>query len=544
MIKFTRLIKKHIIFYLSMSYILLFLFACTKQQHLKQEPVIFKYNEHKNITSLDPAFARNSANIWPANQLFNGLVQLDESLNVMPEIAKKWTINDSSHLYSFILRDDVYFHKSGVFGSDSTRTVNAHDFVYSFNRLKDKAIASPGSWVLQNVAEYYALNDSVFNIKLKKAFPAFLGLLSMRYCAVVPKEAIDYYGSDFRANPIGTGPFKFKLWKENIKLVLRKNELYFETDKEGNALPYLDAVAITFLPEKQSEFMQFAQGNIDVIIGLDTSYKDELLTVNGHLRERYADRVKLLTAPFLNTEYLGFYMKSSRSEVQSKLLRQAINYGFDRQKMITHLRNGMAFPAVNGFIPMGMPGFDYIKGYDYEPKKARALIEQYIKQTGNENPEITIGTDNNYLDICEYIQRELEKVGLNLIIEVMPLSTLRQLKSTGKLDAFRASWIADYPDAENYLSLYYSKNFAPNGPNYTHFSNPQFDQWYEEALSISNLEQRKVLYRKMDSLVISEAPIVPLFYDMAIRFISKKVTGLGINPQNFLVLKHVKKSEQ
>ena len=521
-----------------------FLFvSCTKDTNKNKDHLVFRYNEHSNISSLDPAFARNPANIWPTNQLFNGLLQLDDDLNIQPDIAKNWVLNDSTQTYTFTLRNDVFFHKDASFKEIEARKVIAQDFVYSFNRLTDKQVASPGSWVLQNVASYKAENDSTFSIKLKQPFPAFLGLLAMRYCSVVPKEAVEYYGSEFRSHPVGTGPFKFKLWEENVKLVLRKNNRYFEKDEQGNTLPYLEAVAITFLPDKQSEFLQFSQGRLDFISGLDNSYKDEILTADGKLREHYKDRVKLITSPYLNTEYLGFFMESESSEVQSKYLRQAVNYGFDRQKMITYLRNGVGIPAINGFIPKGLLGFAEIEGYDYNPEKARSLVEAYIAETGNTNPTISIGTDSNYLDLCEYIQRELEKIGINAKIDVMPPSTLRKMKSTGELDTFRASWIADYPDAENYLSLFYSKNFTPNGPNYTHFKNVVFDSLYTHSLSISDINERKLLYTKMDSIIIAEAPIVPLFYDMAVRFVNKKVSGLGINPQNFLILKRVKKEK-
>ena len=363
----------------------------------------------------------------------------------------------------------------------------------------------------------------------------------MRYCSVVPKEAIDFYGSEFRRNPVGTGPFQFKMWEENIKLIFRKNPIYFETDIQGEKLPYLEAVAITFLPDKQSEFLQFVQGKIDFMSGLDNSYKDEIITSTGQLQPKYKNNVNLITTPYLNTEYLGFYMDSENEEIQSHLIRQAINYGFDRQKMVTYLRNGMGIPAINGFIPKGLAGFNNIEGYNYNPDKARSLIAQYKELTGNNLPKVTIGTNAQYLDVCEYIQRELEKLGINITIDVMPASTLRQMKSGGELPIFRASWVADYPDAENYLSLFYSPNFTPNGPNYTHYKNELFDSLYLNAQNISDIEIRKTLYTKMDSIVITDAPVVPLYYDMAVRFVSKKVSGLGINPQNFLFLKRVKK---
>jgi len=530
-----------LIYFLSMVCGVLILFSCEDKSKGMEDHMVFRYNEHSNITSLDPAFARNPQNIWPTNQLFNGLIQLDDSLNFQPDIAKHWDIDDSTLTYRFHLRNDVFFHKSHLFGPDSTRTVTAHDFVYSFDRLTDPEIASPGSWVLQNVAGYWAENDSTFTIQLSKPFPAFLGLLSMRYCSVVPKEVVDHYGNEFRSNPIGTGPFQFKLWEENIKLVFRKNPLYFEFDDKGKRLPYLEAVAITFLPDKQSEFLQFSQGKLDFISGLDNSYKDEILTTTGNLQERYGDQVKLLSCPYLNTEYLGFFMASGTPEIQSKTLRQAINYGFDRRKMVTYLRNGMGIPAEHGFIPKGLPGFEEIDGYTYQPDRAKSLVNQYINETGDTQPKIVIGTNSQYLDICEFLQRELEKIGITVSVDVMPPSTLRQMKSSGELEVFRASWVADYPDAENYLSLFYSPNFTPNGPNYMHYRNAILDSLYEASLNLTNIENRKKLYRKMDSLIVADAPVVPLFYDKAIRFVRKDVEGLGINPQNFLFLKKVRK---
>ena len=514
--------------------------SCSSQK--KELSNVFKYNEHKNIGSLDPAFSKDLADIWATNQLFNGLVQIDDSLHVKPCIAKAWTITDSAKTYVFTLRNDVVFHKHKLFGKDSTRVVNAYDFEYSLNRLKDKNLASPGSWVLKKVASYQAINDTLFEIKLKQPFPAFLGLLTMKYCSVVPKEIVDYYGNDFRSHPIGTGPFRFKRWEENIKLVFRKNINYFEKDDNGNRLPYLEAVAITFLPDKQSEFLQFAQGNIDYVSGLDASYKDEILTANGELRDLYAKNVNMIRGPYLNTEYLAFYMDSEIPEIQSNLIRQAVNYGFDRKKMMVYLRNGIGIPANGGFIPKGLPGFDDTIGFSYNPEKSKELIAQYKSETGIQNPEITLTTTSNYLSFCEYIQRELQKTGLIVQVDVVPASSLKDSKANGLLDMFRASWVADYPDAENYLSLYSSKNFTPNGPNYTHFKNDQFDIWYEQAFTETDTKKREKLYTKMDSLIMKETPIVPLFYDEVVRFTRKNVKGLGINPINLLELKHVKKT--
>lgn len=519
----------------------LLVISCSSKKQEQKDNLVFRYNEHANITTLDPAFAKDLRTIWVTNQLFNGLVQLDDKLNVKPDLAHSWSISEDGLKYEFNLKKGIKFHKHKLFGKDATRIVTANDFEYSFNRLIDPKVASPGKWVLDFVEKFEAKNDSTFVIQLKQSFPPFLSLLSMKYCTVVPKEAVDYFGNTFRANPIGTGPFKFKLWVENTKLVFRRNNFYHEKDKNGNSLPYLEAVSITFLPDKQSEFLQFIQGNIDFMSSIDASYKDDLLTSEGKLTDRYKDRIDMVTGPYLNTEYLGIYLDAKEPEVHSKKIRQAINYGFDREKMILYLRNGIGTPAVNGFIPKGLPCFNEMKGYTYQPKKAKELVNSYINETGNTNPSITISTNSQYLDLCEFIQREMEKIGLQVKIDVMPPSTLRQTKVQGKLSIFRGSWVADYPDAENYMFIFHSKNFSPNGPNYTHYSSKVFDALYESSIQTRDALKRQALYQQMDSLIMEEAVVIPLYYDQVTRFSQKNVSGLGINPINLLNLKRVRK---
>lgn len=170
-------------------------------------------------------------------------------------------------------------------------------------------------------------------------------------------------------------------------------------------------------------------------------------------------------------------------------------------------------------------------------RKPKKYLKKYTLETGDANPKIAINTDANYLDLCEYIQRELQKIGLEVTVDVNPPATLRQAKANGKLPVFRASWIADYPDSENYLSLFYSKNFAPNGPNYTHFKNAEFDVLYEKSFDIVVLKERYKLYQKMDSLIIANAPIVPLYYDQVVRFAQKKCNGFKSESYQCLAIK-------
>ncbi|MEI8049713.1 MAG: ABC transporter substrate-binding protein, partial [Bacteroidota bacterium] len=173
---------------------LILLSACHSGRFENDGRTVFRYNESAGITSLDPAFARNQANIWVINQMFNGLVQFDDHLKVKPCIAKSWEISPDGLTYTFHLRSDVFFHPDQVFKRGKGRKAVASDFVYTFNRLLDDKLASPGAWVLalvkkeNNKYAFFAQNDSILTIRLQAPFPPFLGLLSMQYCSVVPHE--------------------------------------------------------------------------------------------------------------------------------------------------------------------------------------------------------------------------------------------------------------------------------------------------------------------------------------------------------------------
>ncbi len=533
-------------------FIIITLIIASCSSHVQETKNIFRYNESKGIPTLDPAFARNQTIIWPVNQVFNGLVQLDQDLDVQPCIAHSWECSPDGKVYTFYLRNDVFFHNHACFPDGKGRAVKASDFVYSLNRIIDPDIASPGAWIfngldrqaLNSSKGFEAVSDSVLRIYLSKPFPAFPGILTMPYCCVVPREALDFLGEDFRKEPVGTGAFRFQYWREGEKLVLLKNENYFERDEDGIQLPYLDAVNISFTRDKQSEFMEFMMGRLDFLSGIHAVYKDEMITRSGKLNPLHSDRIKMLGQPYLNTEYLGFLLDpdleaSKGSPLHEKNIRLAINYGFDRKKMMRFMRNNIGTAANSGFVPLGMPSFSQEKviGYNYNPDYARKLLADAGYPRGEGLPEITLTTTSDYQDLCEYIQHELSEIGIILNIDVNTGASFRDRMANSHLMFFRGSWIADYPDAENYLSLFYSKNFSPAGPNYTHFSDPLYDQLFEEAMNILDDEARYLVYQELDRIIIEKAAIVPLYYDQVVRFTPIELNGLGSNPMNLLSLK-------
>ena len=523
-----------------------FLSSC---EHHEQTGNIFHYNEQSGIATLDPAFAKNQSVNWVVHQMYNTLVQTDDDMNIVPSLAKSWDVSPDNLTITFHLRNDVFFHDNEVFAGGLGRKMIAEDVAYSFNRIIDKNTASSGAWIfndrVDSIKPFTAIDDTTFQLKLLFPFHPILGVMTMPYCSIVPKEVVVKYGKDFRRHPCGTGPFQFVAWDEGQALVLKKNKRYFETDSNGISLPYLDGIKVTFLDNKATEFLEFQQKRLEFINDIDPSFKDEVITKKGELRDDWKDRIILKKHPYLTTEYLGMLQDTSlevvkNSPLRNVKIRQAINYGFDRRKMMMYIRNSIGTPAESGFIPAGFPSFDssLVKGYHYDPAKALQLLKEAGYPGGAGLQPIKLLTVPVYGDLASYIANDLGKIGIKINVEIVQKSLLLEQTSKSEALFFRGSWIGDYPDAENFLSVFYGKNPAP--PNYTRYHNVLFDQLYEAALAEKNDSLRYIIYRKADQLMIKDAPVVPLWYDMVIWLVQPNVKNFKPNSLNLLELRRVR----
>ena len=522
--------------------------SCKDHTHIDKK--IFRYNETSGIASLDPAFAKNQSIMWAIHQLYNTLIEVDSNMQLKPSLASSWEFTDSNKTITFHIRNDVFFQDDACFTNNKGRRLVAADVAYSFDRIIDKNTASPGSWIFNNrVAEnnpFTAINDSTFQIKLIAPFQPILGILSMQYCSIIPHEAVEKYGNDFRRHPVGTGPFAFVAWEEGQAMVLKKNEHYFERDNEGKSLPYIDGIKVNFYDSKATEFLEFQQGRLDFINDIDPSFKDEILTKTGNLKVEWKDKIELQKHSYLNIEFFGILTDTNNilvkySPLKLLKIRQAINYGIDKKKMMLYVRNSIGTVAESGFVPQGLPSFnkEKVKGYFYDPDKAKQLLAEAGFENGKNLPEIKLLTIPIYANLASYVANELKQIGITVKVEAMQKSLLLEQTSKSQALFFRGSWIADYPDAENYLSVFYSKNPAP--PNYTRFNNKAFDELYEEALSQTNDSIRYGLYQQMDKIIVENAPVVPLWYDEAIHLVQKNVKGFVPNSLNMLELRRVNK---
>lgn len=536
-----------------MRYTLRFLFLCcivllnACMPADKQAKQVFKLNlSSGSLESLDPAYAKDLYTMWTAHMLYNTLVETDSNLYVQASLARSWEISADGLSYTFHLQPNVFFHPNPLFSGP--RKMTAHDVAYSFSRIINPEIASSGAWIfnghIQDSTAFEAKDDSTFILHLIAPFRPMLAMLSMPYCSIVPHEVATHFAKDFRSHPCGTGPFQFASWDEGNALLLHKNQQYWERDRQGETLPYLEAVQISFYDSKATEFLLFLQGELHFTHSLDGSFKDLILRKDGQLKPDYVNKFRLKKSAYLNTEYLGFLTDTNspllqHSPIKNKLLRQAINYGIDRKKVITYFKNGIGIPATGGFTPPGLAGFDTVAtyGYNYQPELAQKLLVQAGFPKGKGLQPITILTPENYADIVNFIASQLQEIGIPVQIEIMQPNILKQQMSRSQAVFFRAQWIADYPDAETYLAFFNSTFPAP--PNYTRYHNPSFDQRYKTCMNLPDSSRYKV-YRQMDSIAISDAPLVPLFYDQLLHFTQNNVQGFSSNPMNLIDLKRVK----
>jgi len=520
-----------------------FVVQCATRR-IEDRKSVFYYNESNAITTLDPAFARDLETMWATNQLFDGLVELDSLLIPQPCLAHAWRISNDGLEYTFNLRTDVKFHKSELFDSPNNRRLKASDVVFSFNRIRDAKVASPGAWVFEQVAAngIEALNDSTVVIRLIKPFQPFLGMLSTQYANIVPREVVEHFGADFREHPIGTGPFQFAFWYEQIALVFHKNENFWRRDNHGQRLPYLDAVKIDFVKDMSVEYQGLLSGRYDMMSGINASFKDELLTADGLLDPVFDNIIRFQKIPFIKTDYLGFVLDDQTINPNQRVIldvriREAIECAIDKDAMVKYLRNNTVFAAHSGFVPPVLLGEKDAGKNTYDPERSKRLIAESGYST--EQLNIPLYTTSDYADLLEYIQHALMKVGIKASVQILQTANFKEQTSQAKLPIFRKSWLADYADAENFLGIFKSNRFAPYGPNYMHFKSEEFDELYDQAAMETNDSLRMELYRRMNKFLMNERPVIPLFYDQVSHFVANNVQGLRTNAINMLDLSTV-----
>ncbi|GAB6099250.1 ABC transporter substrate-binding protein [Halanaerocella petrolearia] len=484
--------------------------------------------------TLDPAHSTDTTSSRVIRNIFDGLVQYDKNLKVVPAIAKDWKVSEDGLTWTFDLKEGVKFHNG--------REVKASDVVYSFTRILDPETKSERAWLFDSVkgatafqegeadkvSGFKALNDYKVQIELAEPFTPFLSVLAMENASIVPKETIQKHGEQFAQHPVGTGPFKFADWKHDSKVVLEKNADYY-----ADGRPYLDKVVYNVITEGTSAFASYEQGSI---YQMDSDIPDgqmkRVMKANGEFSDDFSK------VPRLGTYYFGF--NTQKEPFTNKKVRKAINYAVNKQVIAQVLKNGLVKPA-KGILPPGMPGYNpELKGYSYDIEKAKQLLKEAGYPEGLPGEyELVYNTSKGHQRIAEAVQSNLKKVGVDVKLTNMDWGTYIQKVDNGDTQIFRLAWIADYPDPDNFLyTLFHSDNVGPGG-NGAFYKNPEIDKMLDKARGMKPGQERLKLYQKIEKQIMADAPWVPVYYYTTPNLVQPFVHNYEFTAQTPLELTNV-----
>lgn len=526
---------------------------------------VFKINETEDFRSLYPPDITEVVSHRIANQVYQGLVKLDqEDLSIiLPSLAEKWEISDDATKFTFHLRKGVKFHDNACFEGGKGREVTAKDFKYCLDRICASDASNQMFWLFKDKVvgsnEYYestvkksplaggvtgikVIDDYTLEIDLVYPFAGFLNIISHIACSVYPKEAFDMYGVDMRTNCVGTGPFQVKKVKESEAVILERNPNFWGIDQYGNQLPYLDGIKFSFIKEKKAELLEFKKGNLDMVFRLPLEMIDDVV---GELEEAKKGGNKpyvMQVVPAMTVFYLGLQHKLP--PFNNADVRRAFNYAVDKESIVNYTLKGEGRAAINGIVPP-FKGYDYenVKGYPYSVEKAKEYLAAAGYPNGKGFPEIILqinpgGGDRN-VQVAEVVQKMLsENLGIKITIEQMQFAQHLENLETGKALFWRASWIADYPDPENFLNLLYGEHVpgdisSKSYINAVRYQSPKFDEVFNAALREPNTEKRMELYRQADQIAVDDAATLPIFYDENTRLLQVYVKNFPANAMEY-----------
>lgn len=475
-----------------------------------------RWHEVANPPKLDPHMATDTTSARVTLLIFDNLVANSlDGKKIIPNLAESWKITPDHMTYTFKLKKGVHFQKTaeGKPTANGGREVTAQDWKWSFERMvRDK---SPRAYFIDVVDGYdeftkgkakewkgiQAPDKYTLVFKLKEPFAPFLSVLAYNSFVVVAKEDIQKWGKDFNFHPVGTGPFAFSSWKQDQKVVLKKNTNYWKKDAQGRKLPYLDQWELVVIPDGTVAWEEFKKGNIDVM--RDTP--DRVVAEGRKLLGK-----NMLEGPQPGTYYYGFNVQKEPFKGNKKL-RQALNYAVDRKKINELVLEGLWYPA-KGVLPPSMPGYNKnLKGYEYNPAKAKQLMAEAGYPKGFE-ATILVNQNVRHKDVAEAIQAQVADLGIKLNIKTMDWGVLLDLLDRGEDQMYRMGWVVDYLDPDNFLYVnLHSSNKGAKG-NYSNYANPAVDKLLLEGRTETDPAKRIKLYQKAEQMIVDDAPWIFLFY--------------------------------
>lgn len=517
---------------------------------------ILRVNSIEDYTSLFPVAVNDVYSTHIISNTYESLFRFDQkTLETKPGLAESFDIDNSKTVYTFQIREGVKFHDDECFSGGTGREMDANDVKYCLDFVCSTHESNKWSSLFRDVIigvdEYQngtsksvegikVIDKYTLEIKIEDPLSSLPDMLALMSTAIYPKEAIDHYGYDGLNNHmVGTGPFIAIAIENGNKVEFKKNKEYWRTDEFGNQLPFLNRVEVSFIKDKKAELDAFKADELDMVWGLPV---EEIQNIMGTLEEAKEGKNKefeVQSVNSLNIQYYGF--KFTDKVFSNVNVRKAFNYAINRDSLVEFVLDGEGVPAHNGFVPP-MSGYPHekVKGFTYDPVKAKALMAKAGYAKGKGFPELTLYLNKSggvNVKIAEFLISMLENnLGVKIVMETMPMSELFPKVEAGELSFWRFGWIADYPDPATFLNLFHSSNTEGKegeGNNYFSYLNPEYDKIFEAATKEIDAEKRNDLYAKADQIVIDDAVVMPIMFTVGIRLVNPLIKDFDINEMEY-----------
>lgn len=526
---------------------------------------VFNYNEAQMLSSIFPLTVLRVSEHRTASQIYEGLIRFNaKTLAVEPCLAQSWEVDPSGTIYTFHLRKDVRFHDDPAFPGGEGRKLTAADVVHCFTTLCEKGPGDQAFWLFQDKVEganaYHnagtsggqvsgitAPDEHTVRITLTRPLPNFLQSLAGAGCWIWPKELVEHYGKDLFRHAIGTGPFHLKIARAGEVIVLERNPHYWGRDTNGAALPYLDAVRITMVQDKQMEVAQFLKGHLNMVLELSLEsvglLADSVDAATGN------HRFNVLSTPALTVQFYGF--NASKPPFNDRRVRRAFALALDRRLLVDSALHGMAVVAQHGLVPPGLNDYPYslVPGIPYDPDSARKLLALAGYPGGEGFPRVQLQVNNygfGYRSVASKVQELLGKeLGVGISVSTVPPAEYYHRIEHGDALFWREGWVADLPDPENFLALIYGKNAVSDTAqasslNTTRYANPRFDALFALAMTRKNETDRMRDLAEAEKIAMQDVPLIPLYHERYVVLLDPAVTDLTVNAMELLDLRLVK----
>jgi oligopeptide transport system substrate-binding protein len=498
--------------------------AKTQQKGSQTFPDTYRFVLDTDPPTLDPAQVTDTVSDKVIRDIFDCLIKFDKDLNYIPVIAESWETPPAGGTeWIFHIRKGLKFHNG--------REIKAQDVEYSLTRILDPKTTSPRTWVLDmikgakeimdkktdKVSGIEVLDDYTVKITLAYPFAPFLGCICMSTCSVVPREEIEKLDdpNKFSQHPIGSGPFIFESWDHDHELILKANPDYFA------GAPKLKGVTYRIIKEPMARVLEFENKNIEHA-DIPPQELDRIL----------ADPVlsKLVVRrPLLDVYHMAF--NCDKSPFKGNInLRKAFNYAIDKNHIADVVLKGN-MKVATGYIPPDMPNYQsHAMGFPYNPEEALKYLELAGYPNGKGLEPITLYMDNDEIHrkIAENVVADLSKIGVNVTIKQMEWNAFLDAIDRGEAQFFQNTWLADYPDPDNFLFVLLNSNNWGEKGNHSRFSNKTFDNLVEQAQRETEWAKRLDLYVKAEDIAMEECPWLLLFTNQCNVLVQDYVKGLNI----------------